>query len=95
VSAPTLSLSTLFSGTISQPSVSLSSRKPAWRRRLRHSATTVGKGLSQRWKLVKSLPLLASLTLVTYRGKERDSGSRTSGALGLWPGWPLSEPCRS
>ena len=35
--------STLLSGLISQLSVSLSSWKPAWRRRLRHSATAVGK----------------------------------------------------
>lgn len=40
--------STLLSGLISQLSVSLSSWKPAWRRRLRHSATTTREELSHR-----------------------------------------------
>lgn len=48
LSGPNPPLVTLLEGLISQLSASLSSRKPAWRRRLRHSATAVGKETSHR-----------------------------------------------
>lgn len=89
---------TLLSGLISQVSVSLSSWKPAWRRRLRHSATAAGKEASilTAMESGRGHPGPApSAALVTYRGKERGSGSRTSGVPGPRPAQPLCRPCHS